>query len=217
MWEFLERGDFISLTKTWIEESGEIYWKNRSSKDFAWNFFSAKRDNKRGRAKGGILIGVRKSWIQEKDMEIIRVEENLIKTVLKTEEGTINIWSVYNAGNIEEYWRLWEEMDFIEEEQLIIGGDFNIRIGNEGKVQDTSEEVEERIRFRESNDKVLGNGGRRMIEVINKKVWTIANGNITGDEEGEFTFLGTRGSTVIDYVIINERIKEKIGTFKIEI
>lgn len=35
-------------------------------------------------------------------------------------------------------------MDFTEEAQLIIGGDFNIRIGNEGRVQDWGEEMGEK-------------------------------------------------------------------------
>lgn len=54
-----------------------------------------------------------------------------------------------------------------------------------------------------------------MIEVINRKGWTIANGNLDGDEEGKVTFMEAKGSTVIDYVIVNERIKKKIGTFKV--
>lgn len=90
----MEEGDFISITETWIEEKGEKYWKDKCSTDFTWKFFAAVKEKKKGRAKGGILIGVRKSWIEEKEMEITRVEENLIKAVLNTEEGVLNIWSV---------------------------------------------------------------------------------------------------------------------------
>lgn len=68
--------------------------------------FFSKQGQKKSRAKGRILIGVRKIWIQEKDTEMIKMEKNLTKTVLKIEEGTLNIWSVYNADQIEEYWRL---------------------------------------------------------------------------------------------------------------
>ena len=44
--------------------------------------------------------------------------------------------------------------------------------------------------------------------------WSIFNGNIRGDEEGEFTYTGGRGSTVIDYVIGDEEVREKILELK---
>lgn len=36
-------------------------------------------------------------------------------------------------------------------------------------------------------------------------IWTILNGNFEHMEEGEFTYIGTRGSVVIDYVMVNEK------------
>ena len=38
----------------------------------------------------------------------------------------------------------------------------------------------------------------------------IMNGNTVGDEEGEWTFTGGRGNTVIHYVLGNEDTREKI-------
>lgn len=98
--------------------------------------------------------------------------------------------------------------------KLNIGGDFNIRIGHEGKMSGVEEEEKGKQRCRASKDKVSNNGSKRMLEIINKKGWTIASENLKGDEEGEFTYIGARGSTVIDYVIVNEKAKEKIQLFK---
>lgn len=217
VWNFLEEGDFISLSETWIEEKSVSYIEKKCSKEFWWRFFPANREKKRGRAKGGFLIGVKKYWMNEEDIEIERVEENLILTKLQTKEGKLNIWSVYNAGQMEKYWEIWEEVDYTKENNLIIGGDFNIRIGNEGRIIGEEGDEEENQRIRESKNKAISNGGRKMIERIGKKGWIIiANGNINGDEEGEFTFTGARGSTVIDYVILNEKAKEKVRNFRVE-
>ncbi|XP_076287327.1 uncharacterized protein LOC143212411 [Lasioglossum baleicum] len=41
------------------------------------------------------------------------------------------------------------------------------------------------------------------------------NGNIKGDEEGEWTYVGARGNSVIDYVLGNEDTREGVG--KVEI
>lgn len=43
-------------------------------------------------------------------------------------------------------------------------------------------------------------------------VW---KGNIIGDEEGEFTFTGDKGNTVIGYVIGDEETRNKIRRIKI--
>ena len=66
-------------------------------------------------------------------------------------------------------------------------------------------------RRRKSRDKVIGNGGRRMIVSLDRSAWIIQNGCKKGDEEGEFTYVGARGSTTIDYVIVNEETRINRG------
>lgn len=46
--------------------------------------------------------------------------------------------------------------------------------------------------------------GKKLVEMIEERGWSIFNGNITGDEKGEFTFTGGKGCTVIDSVIGDE-------------
>ena len=41
------------------------------------------------------------------------------------------------------------------------------------------------------------------------------NGNTEGDEEGEWTFTGGRGNTVIDYVVGNEDTREKVERLEV--
>lgn len=70
---FLREGrDFISLT--WIEGKGIVYWKDRYSKDFTWKLFETSREKNKGKAKGWILIEVRKSGVEKKDVEISKVD-----------------------------------------------------------------------------------------------------------------------------------------------
>ena len=77
-------------------------------------------------------------------------------------------------------------------------------------------EVYREVTVRISKDKVINNGGKQMINFIENKGWVILNGYTKGDEEGEYTFLGARGSSVIDYIIVNEKVWDKIVEFKIE-
>lgn len=52
--------------------------------------------------------------------------------------------------------------------------------------------------------------------MIEENGWEILNGNTEGDEEGELTFIGGKGNSVIDYVIIYPLVKEEIKCFKVE-
>lgn len=80
---------------------------------------------------------------------------------------------------MEEYFKVWEQMEYSEKETLLIGGNFNIKIGKEWRLVDSAEEVV-RKGIRTSKDKVLGNRGRKMLEFFNKNGCTVANWNMEG-------------------------------------
>lgn len=46
--------------------------------------------------------------------------------------------------------------------------------------------------------------------------WSIVNGNIKGDEEEEWTFTGGREESIIDYVMRDEKTREKIEKMVVE-
>ena len=52
--------------------------------------------------------------------------------------------------------------------------------------------------------------------MVEERGWNILNGNMEGDDKGEYTYSGPRGSTVIDYIITNVEAKEEIKKFTVE-
>lgn len=139
-------------------------------------------------------------------------EEGMLLSEVEGKDGKkFVIISVYNSGEIlkleKEIRRTMEER---REEYVIIGGDFNIRIGEEGGVDEAGGDL-----GRKSKDKIIGNGGRRLMELVGETGGYILNGTAKGDKEGEFTYIGPRGSTVIDYVIVNETCNEFVQEFKV--
>jgi len=66
------------------------------------------------------------------------------------------------------------------------------------------------IKTRNSKDKKSNREGRRLVEMLEETGWSILNGNIKGDEDGEYTYTGSRGNTVIDYILGNEGLRERI-------
>lgn len=93
-----------------------------------------------------------------------------------------------------------------EEEYLIIEGDLNARTGNEGGPIGNGERKEEEIR--RLKDKIINREGRILIDKIKERGWMILNGSY--GREGEWTYIGEIGLSVIDYVISNEKAMEEV-------
>lgn len=89
------------------------------------------------------MIGVKKDWLGENYNLAVKIEEGLIKTEVGGKDN-ITIWSVYNSGNLKKFRGIWENVDFLEENKIVIGGDFNVRIGELGGVKVGKDEIWER-------------------------------------------------------------------------
>ena len=100
--------------------------------------------------------------------------------------------------------------------RVVIGGDFNARTGEEEERM--GEEVEEgggEMGSRRSKDEVVNGEGRRLCRYLEERGWGILNGNEEGDEEGEWTYTGGRGNSVIDYVLGNEEMREGVERMEV--
>jgi len=69
---------------------------------------------------------------------------------------------------------------------------------------------------RRSKDKKVNREGRYLIEALEEAGWWIFNGGRKGDEEGEWTYAGGRGESVLDYVIEDEEVWEKVDRIRVE-
>lgn len=67
-----------------------------------------------------------------------------------------------------------------------------------------------------SKNKAIGNGGRGLMNIMKGLGLEVLNGKTKGDWEGEYTYVGVRASTVIDYIFVNEKIRHRVVEFKIE-
>lgn len=95
---------------------------------------------------------------------------------------------------------------------MIKGGDFNARTAEKGElVWDKEEEGSRKY----SKDKIMNKQGIDLLEKIEKMELGLLNGNKEGDDQGEWTFTGAKGSSVIDYAICNAETWEEIKSFRI--
>lgn len=130
-WKYMEGFDVVGLCKTWIEEKDWKGIEKKLLKAFKWCNQCAVKEKEKGRAKGGILTGVRKSLeeIEATDLNVNGVQERRVRV-----EG--DLWRIvtgYNGVKMKEIKKAIEKkIGELEEGVLCIGGDFNARIGNEG-------------------------------------------------------------------------------------
>jgi hypothetical protein len=200
----------VRLVETWVEEESWEKVERTLPKEYKWEGHWAKRERKRGRAAGGIITGV-KLGIEEKRKEKGE-EEGYMERNVHIDNEWWKIVTVYSKEMRKTTRRVENTMKMDREECMLLGGDFNGRIGERGA---RNWEEEKGDGKRKTKDKAENAEGKRLIEWIEENGWEVLNGNKRGDEEGEVTYVGSRGETVIDYAIVNEAAWERVKEFKV--
>lgn len=77
------------------------------------------------------------------------------------------------------------------------------------------EEEEGMERERKAKDGIINGEGKKLLEWVEENGWGIFNGCIKGDEEGEYTFTGGKGNTIIDFVLEDEDVRREIENMRI--
>lgn len=121
-------------------------------------------------------------------------EEGICKSSLKVRDVLINCISVYSSGKVLDQ---LESIDFLEEGNIIIGSDFNIRTGSLNGGPGMQDDLHGGIR--KSKDCMICTEGRNLMDLLDNKGWYLTNGVWKGNEEGEYTYVGGRDCTVINY------------------
>ncbi|EZA51990.1 hypothetical protein X777_09449 [Ooceraea biroi] len=76
--------------ETWIEEGGWNWLEMRLPKNYIWKRQTARRVSKKGRAKGGMILGVRKElYVREKGGEGTEKIEGLMVGKVLGRERTV--------------------------------------------------------------------------------------------------------------------------------
>ena len=93
---------------------------------------------------------------------------------------------------------------------LILCGDFNARIGN---MQDIIPSVDD-VKERNILDTSKNYHGESFIEFLHDTQMCILNGRIS-EEDNDYTFLSTRGKSVVDYIVVPYASLPSCNHFKI--
>ncbi|XP_011859464.1 PREDICTED: uncharacterized protein LOC105556959 [Vollenhovia emeryi] len=162
-----------------------------------------------------MILGIRKE-VAITDTEREEESEGIMVGKIKVGKKIIRVVGPYVNGDMEKKLSILEGWMEQKEEgvRTIIGGDFNARTGEEGG-KESIEGADEWEFKRCSKDKRINKEGRKLIQSIKERGWFILNGGERGDREGNWTYSGGRGESVIDYVIVEEEAEEEIERMEI--
>lgn len=134
---------------------------------------------------------------------------------IEIEEKNWRIISVHNRMVKKEYLKNLKEEIEKGGQRKIIGGDFNAKTAEQGDIIWNEDEEEKEEERRHSKDKTLNRQGKDCIEEMEELGLGVMNGNKRGDEEGEMTFIGRNGSSVIDYAICNAEAWDEVHSMEV--
>ena len=128
----LEQWDVVVLSETWLQEGDWGRVSYEMPKGYVWEKQWARRESKKGRAMGGMKMGVRKG-LEAKEGDEGEKEGIMMKKVRMGGEWWRVVGVYVNKDLQRKLEELKEWMEGREEGvRVVIGGDFNVRTGGEG-------------------------------------------------------------------------------------
>lgn len=232
--------DFVFLTETWSDSLLDLSVPGFTL--IQLNRVEKKQNTKRN--SGGIAIYIRESFkkycfLLEKDSDDIiwiRIDRHLFN--LTYDLYACLCYIVPSASSREAL----IEMDVLDRitnyiikiandtndnYNILICGDFNSRIGNESDyvIFDNDANIDklpidyvpdEIISPRFSQDHTINTNGRKLLDFCKLNGLRVGNGRLGADKGvGKYTYVGSTGSSVIDYVIANPYLLDVISSFHV--
>ena len=202
--------------------------------DFIVMHSPAKKFNIRGRPSGGLVLLVRKTlerFITIVDTKISHVLcFKLAKECLNTAKDLLCIGTYVHPADsvfytdedhdctleaIEQF--MLDQLEEEEEYSYILMGDLNARMGDWGlRVGEAEAEDEDELETidRNAQDETINANGHKLIQICIAFNATPLNGLKSKNFDGNFTFLGRRGSSTIDHFVCSADILDHVEGYK---
>ena len=222
--EYINTFDIACLSETFTYSSFDFSIKFG---DFLAVHHPAKKFNIRGRPSGGLVVLVRKTlerYITVIDTKIshvicLRIAKeylNTVKDILFIGTYVHPTGSVFYTDEdhectleaIEQF--MLDELEEGEKQSYIIAGDLNARVGEwelkVGNIGEEEDEEEGEVIERTVQDGIVNENGQKLVQICTAFNITPINGLKNKGFDGNYTFIGRRGSTVVLLIILSAQL-----------
>lgn len=164
-----------------------------------------------GRASGGLVLLINQSHLSHIDTISITEISIIVHVQSKATGQQFIIGNFYippgpiNDPKLEQMAEQLESItDKYAEIGIIMGGDFNARIGELGEIP--TEMHVPLSQFRSSQDKIRNKRGMELTNIMEENEMIPLNGRVEGDLVGNFTYVTRNGKSTIDLIYGNTAI-----------
>lgn len=231
---YISKFEITFLCETWSSDLSNFDIEGHKCYNFARNF----QNKKAKRGSGGIAVYVKQSIT--KGISIFKSYHDAIvwlkldKLFFNLDEdiflASVYIWPeqspMYNILNVNLFDILQNDINFFQSNgKVLVAGDWNARVGNKCDfivcdrrvylLNDNWYVCDSQL-SRNSMDSHTNCFGTRLIDLCKSFSLRIANGRLNSDSVGAFTFMNSRGSSVIDYLLLREEDFNLITYFNVE-
>ena len=220
---FCLENSVVSVAETWTHGSTPLSGFNHVS-----GSYRAKRDG-RGRPSGGVAIYKKDTFEGfERANFIPKCKECVVGLMTKNglKFALISLYrppegSAYQYDNC--FSDLSDDIEFLSSslgiDDFILMADCNSRIGETPLVMSDPSSTSEPSDFviRASRDKLINKYGSQLIRFIEGNGLCLLNGNPDFDDfQGEFTFVGPQGRSVIDVCLCTQNMLQFVNNFRVD-
>ena len=169
-----------------------------------------------GRSSGGCLYGFRKSIQSFYNLKFENLNNNVFLSAIFGEK-TFYIPRYINCTSWNSDFDIFENfLSDLKSSSFCIIGDLNARIGNSQKLdKNVTVDCPAISEYRNSKDAKIDPKGRRLLNLIENIGGIFINGRLTSDKDGNYTFCGGQGKSIIDYCICSVDFINCINNFEI--
>lgn len=212
------QADIIGITETWV--TGEVKLTLEQENDYQLYQVKAEKEveGSRGRPSGGLILLAKKCF----QVELLATHTNwiLIRLINTSPETIIGVFYFRPSMKPEKCSEILEDvLDLIRGNyvncNLIIGGDFNARLG---PYQMDDEEIFDQTYVsheRSCMDQILNRRGKLFMDIMENQGLYVLNGRTENDKPGNFTMVNSQGKSSPDHCWTNVMNLPNVADFKV--
>lgn len=193
----------ICLQETWFHNDyHELLSKVPDMSNFNVYIVKATKLVGPGRPSGGLIMFIHKKILSE--ILFQSSEHMFCKVSINSKDiiiGSVYLQPLLHSNTFD---KLEEIINNLENQfpdtHILVGGDFNTRIGLLNIAEEDEIEGTKLWDSRHSKDTKLDPYALELLDIMNEQSFLVLNGRSVSDREGEFTFVGPNGTSVIDLV-----------------
>lgn len=215
-YNYVKDFDFFCLIETFVVDGSKENVEQKLS-NFELYWIPAVKGNQFGRASGGLLCGYNKFRFKNSKAKFVNISGKILFS-FEVNSKEIYLMPLYlNVNKWEsDYECLCDFFDINKNFNCIIIGDLNVRVGDAQTVPKDLLIGSNLINHkRNSKDQFIDSKGKRLLSLCEEMSLIVLNGRVGEDEEGEFTFISSRGSSVIDLGLVPTSYLNLISSFKV--